>query len=167
MDTHEQHEPRQAPIIDEIAVVQSVESPKPAREATVKTPPDAPLPGASRNELPEIEVSVQPAMVTPLERLQRTPARIDCLFCKQMTITKVENKRETNGPSGAILCILCLVCFPLLFCAPLFGDEVETWTHVCGNCRKTVAIRSTAGIDVKQPPLSDQVPSKFGAAERA
>lgn len=49
--------------------------------------------------VPQIDISSGPAMVTPLQLLQRQPQWIDCPFCKRMAKTRVTFKQEREEPS--------------------------------------------------------------------
>jgi len=45
--------------------------------------------------------------------------------------------------------------------------KTQSWTHSCSDCNAVVAIRGPQGqIEVREPPPSKLVPSKFGAANR-
>ncbi|KAH6662278.1 hypothetical protein B0J14DRAFT_610931 [Halenospora varia] len=117
---------------------------------------------------PKIDVSSGPAMVTPFKLLQRDPQWIDCPFCKRMAKTKVTLKEEKEEPSGIMMCLVCLVCCPLLLCLPMMMGKTQSWTHACSSCNAIVAIRGQHGeIEVKEPLPSKLVPSKFGAANHA
>lgn len=70
-------------------------------------------------------------------------------------------------PRSLMMCLVCLVCCPLLLCLPLMMSKTQSWTHTCSDCSAVVAIRGQQGdIEVKEPPPSKLVPSKFGAANQ-
>lgn len=136
---------------------------------------------------PTIDAPEDAVMVTPLELLQKSPANIDCLFCQKMTRTKVREQVDEESPSGYVLssfpfssrqpaltadslmvCLICLVCCPLLLCLPAFSTKTYRWFHNCDNCNAVVAIKSQDGsIDVKKPQPSKLVPTRFGAARES
>lgn len=129
-----------------------------------------------------IDTPEDAVMVTPLELLSKSPANIDCLFCNNMAYTKVQLQTQEEPPSGyvefdpslprealivdsLVICLTCLVCWPLLCCLPAWSKKKHTWVHHCSHCNALVAIKSEdGGIDVKKPQPARLVPTKFGAA---
>ncbi len=64
-----------------------------------------------------------------------------------------------------VICLMCLICWPLLCCLPAFTDKSYRYFHTCSNSNNLVAIRTqNGGIEVKERPLPKAVPSKYGAA---
>jgi hypothetical protein len=64
-----------------------------------------------------------------------------------------------------MMCLVCLVCCPLLLCLPAMMDKTLSWIHACTSCNAIVAVVGQNGqVEVQAPQGSQQVPSKFGAA---
>lgn len=159
----------EAPIIDEIPITTS--SPLSDRMSqdggtdSITQKPKINTPELPKDATPRIDVSSGPAMVTPIKLLQRDPQWIDCQFCERMAQTKVTLREESDEPSGILMCLVCLVCCPLLLCIPCMMGKTQSWIHACSSCNAVVAIRGEHGkIDIKEPPPSKLVPSEFGAA---
>ena len=67
-------------------------------------------------------------------------------------------------PTRIVLCLICLVCCPLLLCVPCMTNKSSRWFHTCSNCNQLVAVRLASGIvEVKEPLPPKMVPSKYGA----
>ncbi|KAK3047991.1 hypothetical protein LTR09_010666 [Extremus antarcticus] len=100
-----------------------------------------------------------PRMVTPRNKVGSSPTEVDCPYCR--TVVKTEVREVDAEDTGFMQCLICLVCWPMLFCY----ESNKHLDHICSVCKRQLTHRphgSTQTIDVAiaraQP---DKVPSQW------
>jgi len=90
-----------------------------------------PFPGGQQNMQ-----NMQNMGAVQVQLLRKDPGMIDCPFCHQRGVTRVTS--EAGSEQGFMMCILCLICCPLVFLPPMLGWG-ETQVHRCCHCNQVVA----------------------------
>ncbi|OQO14671.1 hypothetical protein B0A48_00052 [Cryoendolithus antarcticus] len=103
-----------------------------------------------------------PVMVVPLEQVRNSPARVDCPYCKKPVMTEIQT--PSSGDDGMTQCLICLVCWPLLFCY----ESDKDLNHHCSVCRRILTHQGSKGgpVQVMAKPQADQglVASQYAQA---
>lgn len=105
---HQQHANDMASTSPQIDALPTVKGPTPEDHQSEKDAQDTSGADAAPNSVlpdmsaPQIDVSDDPPMVTPLKLLQRESKWVDCSFCKRMTKTKVQMVEQGEEPSGYV-----------------------------------------------------------------
>ena len=105
---HQQHADGMASTSPHIDAVPTVKGPTPEDHQSEKDAQDTSGADAAPNTVPpnmsapQIDVSDDPPMVTPLKLLQRESKWVDCSFCKRMAKTKVQMVEQGEEPSGCV-----------------------------------------------------------------
>ncbi|KAL4913308.1 LITAF-like zinc ribbon domain-containing protein [Aspergillus aurantiobrunneus] len=93
-------------------------------------------------------------IAVPLHALQRVSQAVDCPFCHQREMTRIEavNGSTTHGWAALLCCCACVGCIPYLMAT--FKDM----NHSCGKCGNLLATYHGSGHvvvhqqQVPQPP---------------
>ncbi|KAI6372432.1 hypothetical protein MCOR25_003753 [Pyricularia grisea] len=86
---------------------------------------------------------------TPLQALGPAPAVIDCPFCQQRVMTRVNEEHSSMTYLLGVLIGCICICAA---CVPCLAGMCQDVTHFCTNCNQRVAhIPYSGGVQVIQP----------------
>lgn len=118
-----------------------------------------------------------PTMITPLSKLGMQPEQTDCPYCEKVVETEVreidsensgqvfcfvcwQQRVEADSRESMMQCLICLVCWPLLFCYTTDKDII----HMCKLCKRQLTVKRHGSNEVTVVASARQEQSKVPSA---